>query len=236
MKDVELAPEERAVIAAGRAALDPTELQRARVRRGLDTKIAAGVAAPMLVTSSALAAVLKAGAGVAVVAALGTGVFYGVVLRPREPALPAPPTEPAHRSPAPPVTAPSPSVTAPPLSPTMEPAALPRPAPSRQRTTLRRSVAPTADLAGELALLTQANAATQAGQAAQANELLRAYDRAFPSGQLTQERVAAGILADCAAGRLEAARAAARTFVGRWPRSPLIARLRASCAREDLAP
>ncbi len=230
MKNVELGPEELAVIAAARDASHPSDVQRARVRRGLDAKLAAGVAAPLLLSSTAVAAVVKLGAGLAVAAAVGTTVLYVALPSQPEPAPAAPPS--AHRA--------RPAAATPALAPPAEPepamAAPPpetRPAPPPPRATYRREPAPAADLAGELGLLTQASAATQAGDAARAAELLRAYDRAYPAGQLRQERAAAGLLAHCAAGRVESARAEARRFLERWPRSPLVARVRASCASED---
>jgi outer membrane protein assembly factor BamD (BamD/ComL family) len=95
---------------------------------------------------------------------------------------------------------------------------------------------PSVDLAGELALLTEANAAIRRGDATQASELLRAYDQRFPAGHLAEERAAAGILALCASGHPQSAIAEARRFVERWPRSPLVARIKASCAAEGRSP
>ena len=76
MKSVELGPQEQSAIAAARHALDPTDVERARVRKGLDAKLAAGVAAPLLVASTALASTLKVGVGVVSIALVGTGVVY----------------------------------------------------------------------------------------------------------------------------------------------------------------
>jgi outer membrane protein assembly factor BamD (BamD/ComL family) len=87
-----------------------------------------------------------------------------------------------------------------------------------------------------LALLTQVNAAIQRDDVARAGELLRSYDQRFPSGKLAEERAAAGILVLCASGRTQSASAEARRFVERWPRSPLVARIKASCAAGDKLP
>lgn len=229
MNDVELGPEERSVIAAARDALDPTEMQRARVLRGLDLKIAAGVAAPLLVSSTALATVLKVGAAAVLTAALGSSVAY-VARAPVEPRAPVPAAVASRPKPtAPAVT--TLEVPAQPVAPVATPAepgtvaAHPRPSVHHHK-----APAPAPDFAGELDLLTRANAATQAGDATRAFDLLRAYDRSYPQGSLIQERVAAGVLAQCAAGRIEAAREEARRFFQRWPRSPLVARIRSSCA------
>jgi len=40
------------------------------------------------------------------------------------------------------------------------------------------------------------------------------------------------VLAHCAAGRTQLARAEARQFLERWPRSPLVVRIQGSCAGE----
>ncbi len=89
------------------------------------------------------------------------------------------------------------------------------------------------DLPGEIALLAQANAATNAGDADRALALLQQYDRRYGAGALREERAAAGVLALCAADRIDAARAAAEHFRKRWPRSPLSGRIAASCAGRD---
>ena len=85
-------------------------------------------------------------------------------------------------------------------------------------------------------MLTQASAATQRGEVARAEQILHTYDQRFPSGQLAEERAAAGILVLCAAGRTQSARSEARRFVERWPRSPLVARIGSSCAAEGKRP
>jgi hypothetical protein len=87
-----------------------------------------------------------------------------------------------------------------------------------------------ADLADEVALIASAQAATNRGQAERALEVLREYDRKHPEGTLSQERSAARILALCAAGKREQARAEAERFRVRWPGSPQAARIQSSCA------
>jgi len=238
MRKVELAPDEKAMIAAARDAVTPTEIQRARVRKSLDAKIAAGVAAPALATSAALATLLKIGAGIAIAAALGTGVVYFVAPRLSVPTTNNPAVQ---GSRARETTRPAPVEEPPEIAPVAAPQA---PASSDLRPTHARSPArrreaspsPAADLAGELGLLTQVSAATKQGNVAFADELLRSYDQRFPSGQLGQERAAAGILVHCAAGRVQAARQDARRFLDRWPRSPLVARIQGSCAVDSKGP
>lgn len=242
--NVQLGPEELAVIAVAREAPGPSEVERARVRRGLDAKIAAGVLAPALVTSTALATVLKAGAGIAVAAALGTGVV--AVARSHRPHLPAPPAAvPRGRTTATPAPALAPSAppAIEPVTASETPAVIPhaRVPPRRQEgghegPVGRAVAAAPADLAGELALLTQINSATKQGDLARAETLLQSYDQRYRAGQLAQERAAAGILLDCAAGRTQAARAGAARFLEAWPHSPLVARIQDVCAGGGKAP
>jgi hypothetical protein len=240
MKQVELRPEERALIAAARDGAEPTKVQRARVRRGLDAKIAAGVAAPVLATSAGLATLLKVGAGLAVAAALGGGAIYLAGPRPSDPAATSkarpgraqrqPASAPATASAIVPARVPAPPVTA---------GSEMRPPPARGLAR-RREANPArttpVDLAGELGILKQVSAATRRGDVARADALLLTYDERYPSGELAQERAAAGVLAHCAAGRTQLARAEARRFLASWPRSPLVVRIQSSCAGEDEAP
>jgi hypothetical protein len=234
MNDVELGPEERSLIAAAREAHVPSEVQRARVRKGLDAKLAAGVAVPLLAGSSALAMAGKIGAGIALVVAAGAGTVSVLTTRP---AQKLPPAQAPHALAAPaaaptPDPAPAGAAEAPALGDSRPATAHPK-YPVRRRET---SPPPAVDLAGELALLTQVNAAIQRDDVARAGELLRGYDQRFPSGKLAEERAAAGILVLCASGRTQSAGAEARRFVERWPRSPLVARIKASCAAGDKLP
>jgi outer membrane protein assembly factor BamD (BamD/ComL family) len=82
----------------------------------------------------------------------------------------------------------------------------------------------------ETALLAGANAALGRGDVKRAQALLADYDRRPGSGVLAEERTVTGILASCAAGRLDVARVEAQRFRARWPRSPLAARVDGSCA------
>jgi hypothetical protein len=82
----------------------------------------------------------------------------------------------------------------------------------------------------ETALLGAANAALARGDTKRTQTLLEEYDHRPGSGLLAEERTVTGILASCAAGHVDAARAEARHFHARWPRSPLAARVDGSCA------
>lgn len=88
---------------------------------------------------------------------------------------------------------------------------------------------PAPGLGAELQLMTAAQAALRDGRAAEALALLARYDRAFPSGQLLNERLAAEVLAACQLGDRARAQRAADRFLQRDASSPLAARVRRSC-------
>jgi hypothetical protein len=224
----ELGKQTRDLIAAARGAHDPNELNRARVRRGVEVKLAAGLGLALGPTASALAGATKVTLVVAAVTTVvGAGAYKTGLLRLHD--APAPVvarvakrnlnTSPAPR-PQENETAPAP-VAAPPE----------RPAPARRH--LRPApAAPTASasaLAEETSLLGAANTALAHRDVASALALLDDYDHRPGSGILAEERTVTGILTMCAAGRLDAARAEARHFRARWPRSPLAARVDGSC-------
>jgi hypothetical protein len=89
---------------------------------------------------------------------------------------------------------------------------------------------PAANLQAEAELLARASSAIGSGRAAQALELLDRHEREYADGALAEERAAARVLALCAAGRTDEARRLGEQFLRRAPRSPLVPRVRASCA------
>jgi hypothetical protein len=241
MKDVELDADERTVIDAARPQHEPTAMDRARVRRSLEWKLAAGAALAVAQISPGLAAAIKTTLViVATGAVVGSGAY--VVHRRYHPtagtqvvlaARPAP-SEVAARS----VVRDEPPLPAEPIQPAPE--VVPPTSPARPiAAPARRREAPIAvesrpDLGAETALLAKVNAVLSRGQAAQALALLGDYDRMFRSGQLRagqliEERAALGVLALCASGQVEAARTAHSRYLERWPHSPLEVRLKKSC-------
>ena len=89
--------------------------------------------------------------------------------------------------------------------------------------------APASSVGAEVALLRDAHAALQSGNAALAVVLLDEHARRFPTGALGEERDAARIFALCALGRTSEARASTDRFLAAYPRSPQAARVRSSC-------
>ena len=213
------------IIDAARGAHEPNEISRARVRRGVDVKLAAGIALAVGPATSAFAGALKA--TVAVVA-VGGVVGAGVYALPHHFSKPAPVR--AHAAQV--AARPAPPELAPPIE-APEPAVPPRRAHIKHRAPAAAAPAPVESasaLKEELALLGAANAALGRGDVNRALSLLDDYDRHPGSGLLAEERTVTGILAACAAGHVDAARSEARHFRARWPRSPLGPRVDGSCA------
>lgn len=220
----ELDSDLRSVIDAARGGHEPNEMARARVRRGVEYKLAAGIALVVGPASSAFGALKVTAAVVAVGSVVGAGVYA----YPRLTARPAPVRPPATHVAA----RPAPVPEAPPAE--IETA---RVAPPRVHVRHRAPVAPAplvvenvSSLKEETALLGAANAALARGEVKRALSLLDEYDHRPGAAQLAEERTVTGILASCAAGHVDAARAEARHFRARWPRSPLGARVDGSCA------
>jgi hypothetical protein len=226
METPELDADIRTVIDAARPGHEPNELSRARVRKGVEYKLAAGIALAVGPASSAVAGVLKM---TAAVVAVGTVVTAGVYVIPRHVARPAavhaPATHVAHAAPA--IAPPAPAEIDIPA-----PVAPPRAHVIKHRAPVAPAPAPidVSSLKEELALLGAANAALGRGDTKRALSLLDDYDRRPGAAQLAEERTVTGILADCASGHVDTARAEARHFRARWPRSPLAARVDGSCA------
>jgi hypothetical protein len=85
------------------------------------------------------------------------------------------------------------------------------------------------ELREETRELRSAQQALRAGNAGLALELLTRQDQTFQGGLLQQERSAARVLALCQSGHADLARSEAKRFEQRWPKSPLVARVRTSC-------
>jgi hypothetical protein len=227
MEPPDLDADTRSIIDAARAGHEPNEMARARVRRGLEVKLAAGVALAVGPAASAFAGAAKV---TAAVVAVGAAVTAGIYVVPHYMSKPTTPRTPAAHV----ASRPAPTVTAPPIE-IAEPVVV---APAPQKHVRHRApvaappppVENVSSLKEETALLGGANAALARGDTKRAQALLDAYDQRPGSGLLAEERTVTGILASCAAGHVDAARAEARHFHARWPRSPLGARVDGSCA------
>jgi hypothetical protein len=93
-----------------------------------------------------------------------------------------------------------------------------------------------AALGEEVSLLRAARRALDGGDAVGALTLLDRYARAYPSGTMQEESLATRALTLCALGHVVAAKDAARRLEAVAPRSPHLARVRASCAGGETRP
>jgi hypothetical protein len=92
----------------------------------------------------------------------------------------------------------------------------------------RPSAAPRSSLADEVKTMRQVDAAMRAGDVEGALTLLGPASN--NEGSLKEERAAARVFALCQLGRTSDARSEADRFAQRFPRSPLLGRVRSGCA------
>lgn len=86
------------------------------------------------------------------------------------------------------------------------------------------------ELRAEMAIIREARQALRAARPEGALEVLDAHARAFPSGQMREDREVLRIEALCAAGKAPQARAEARLFLRSFPGSAHAQRVRSICA------
>ena len=171
----------------------------------------------------------------------GLGAASTVLVTPLQPAteVAAAPAAEEEMPSAPPTTSPSPSPQEQaPRDRSMEhgtPSALRGAARARARSEAPPLplAAPTAgatdSLAEEVRMLREARAALDRDDAAQALRLLDAHEKRFRRGTLHEERLATRVQALCVLGLVDRARLAAQELERIAPRSPHLARVRASC-------
>jgi hypothetical protein len=127
-----------------------------------------------------------------------------------------------------------------PMAPAIAPAVAPAVRPRRVSSTGEREPSEPAlsgddraiadALAAELALVREARTALRADRPAQALALLDAHARAFPAGQMREDRQVLRIEALCAAGKVPQARAEAAMFLRTFVGSAHAVRVRNACA------
>jgi hypothetical protein len=243
----DLSMEAKDLIARALAADGPGPERRARVKRALAAALvgtSATVGATGSVAAAGVAAKSTLTAG-SVVAWLGIGVALGTVasapalvvrLTRSEPsahvAAPAAPPRRVLETPA----EVAPGASAPPPAATAEETTAPVVGRSDVRAaTSGVPAAPAPSLADETRVLEAAQRELASGRARSALALLDEHEKRFPSGALGEEGTAARVLSLCALGRTEEARRIATAFLENSPRSPLIPRLRGSCALDGRA-
>lgn len=243
----DLSWEAKALIARARDADGPGPERRARVKRALaaalagatagigatGTVAAAGVAGKSALTASSVA--LWLGIGVALGTVASVPSLVGRLTRPEPPAQVVAPAAPAPRpaEAAPLVATPARVEPPPPVGETRSAPSEPRPEARASASSAR--VEPPPSLAEETRVLEAAQRELASGRPRSALSLLDEHAKRFPSGALGEERTAARVLSLCALGRTEEARRTATAFLEGSPRSPLIPRLRGSCALDGRA-
>ena len=215
----ELSPESRALLASLHASHDPPPEAAARVRSAVEARVTSPPVKPPWRW------IVGAGVAVFIAAAALTRPAPQVAPRPAPVATPRASEVVRDASVVTPVVAPVVTpVAAPVVTPTVAPVATPTVARPRR-------VEADDDLAGELVLIQQAQRALARGDGDAALAALDAHARAHPHGRLAEERQAARVLALCATGRADEARAAATRFLIRYPTSAQAARVGGACAR-----
>jgi hypothetical protein len=216
------APELSALFDHARHGDEPSEDDRRRVSARVAERLAVGAglgAATLTLTRFGWASSVKTWGVVAVVlAGAGSGV------RP-SPVVPQIPSREVSEAPAPIVE--KREVSPPPVLPKRERAV----APATSQPTVATDEP--GRLARETAALRAANEALRGGAPARALTLLDAFARDFPGGVLTEEALATRVSALCSLGRVAEARSLGTRFVKRYPRSPVAARVRGSCAMPE---
>jgi hypothetical protein len=251
----DLSPDAQSILDAGRDLDSAGDLEKARVRRALFAKIAAGGAVLAAGSTAAADGGALAGGGAATAAAPAAVSSYAAVATPLAKIL-----IPlaivfggaaggvvawrAQRAMTPaPVIAPVAPPIAPPIAPVIEQTHAPAPVPAARLAPAPAhhvhaaapvhadAAMPTNRLAEETALLASANGELRRGDARRALSLLDDYDRRYPSGVLREEVLATRVIARCQIGDApdKAARRGASAFLSRHPASPLATRVRSSC-------
>jgi hypothetical protein len=235
----ELSPRGRTLVAAARSD-DPKASDRARVRAALAARLGAAAFAPP--PAPAPAPVASAGAALGAGKAAITGalaVAFAVAIGSRYAPAPAPAPSAALTAPAPiAASVPAPSFAAPPevsASAVVAPAPVDLPRVAKDRApppaaSARATPSRANSLTDETEGLRRAQEALNAADANAAIAQLDDLARRHPDGLLREERLAARVLALCAAGRADEARREAERLLAEVPGSIQAARVRASCA------
>ena len=244
-----LSPQARRLLELVHAAGAPENAVLARVERRLAERVASGVGlatAGTLVTkvatgTSVLASAAKIGVVAIVVGTMGAGGWYAVrSARHLEPARPAASVSASldssrSRSPAElplPNAVPEASAQTDSVASSRVPAASLR-SPKVTASSAASNAAEILDpLTAETRDLRRAQQALRNGDPVGAMRLLDQQDLTYKNGALQQERAAARVLALCQSKPKGTATAEVERFERRWPKSPLVARLRSSCGQQ----
>ena len=215
-----LTPKAEKLVRAGRAALRPSDADRARIFQallpqvGVDPGIDGGNAPPTppAAATPILAKTLTVLVGLVVV---GGGLLFALRSAP-------PSAMTAVAAPTPPAAAPVPVDDARQGADVL----VPQPPPIKKPSVGSRA---SDSLAREVAILSRASADLHAGRPVAALAALAEHQRRFPTGVLALERSAARVQALCALGRTKEARVELERLSRTAPSSPHEARARKAC-------
>ncbi len=222
-----------AALAAGAAASKATASASAPIGAGVTTATATPTASLLTGATVAKLSLVLAVAGGAVVA-----------LRPPSVQTQAPVHAPArsHAAPKGDVLTVRGAEVVPIPPPAIEPIAAPDPSLSRASAPLaatptrasldERPAGDAPESAKELALVTAMQVALRAGDRDRVLALVGEHERMFPASPWRHEREGARVLAECGDGPSEPAKMRAAAFLVEYPRSPLAARVKATCRVE----
>lgn len=240
----DLSHDARSLITATQHGDDPLPIDEARVHRAVMLRIGAGVVAGGVVAAAgqqAVSAAVKASmwstllghvgfkiAAIALIGGAATAGGYLVIHRPPD----AQPSFEPESSPAA-VAVASAQVHAPAIDEdravSVDELPLASSGPSKS-TPPGAASRRTSTLGAEVAAVEAANRALRAGDPERAMRVLEGNAQLLEDGTLKEEADVARILALCDMGKQEAAAAEARRFLQSAPHSPLVGRVKASCA------
>ncbi len=230
-----LSPRARKLLTDARR-VSPPPLAKSAVRQAVASSVAAGVTVAAVEATAASLGASAAGAaaggksllamvgiwgGVGMVAGLAASAVSLAVLPSASPEPPATTSVVATRAST---AAPVARASAAPVAP--EPPPAPSVAPASRTMSL-----PGPSVAQELRLLAEARAALRDGDPERALVLTDRHRARFGAGAMTEEALAARILALCALGRVEEGRAASAQLERLAPSSPQLDGVRAACGR-----
>ncbi len=215
------------LIEAHRSEVHLSDTQRGRARGRLLAQVGAGAAVTSVAASASGAVsgwLAKLTLGLAVIGSAG-GAYYAS--RPAAPAVQSAPAPATKASGAKNVTPTAPEAPAP--APDVAAAARdePPPAPASRPAPSVKAPAAKRPLADEVKTMQAVDAALRSGDADGALALLNRDGAA--DGALQEERAAAHVFALCQLGRKVEARSQVARFAQRFPRSPLLGRVKSSC-------
>ncbi len=209
---------------------DEAPAERVRRQRPRASAQAWAALLPSLEPVAGAGVALSGGWMIGIAAAAVGAVVVATQIGPSDAPSPTPPAQPGEVVVAPSDPQPA-AIAASPTPAVVEPPQAPVAPPARPRARApKEPVPPSSTLAQENALLGQARAALQRGDAAEAMRLANKHASKFPDSPLTEVRAVVRIEALCVQGKAPQARAEARVLLEKRPAMTARRRIEKSCA------